>query len=137
MLKYVEKKKTIFVYTPLIIYWIALFIGTTLPAQSLPKLGMKDKLEHFLAYLGLTFLLSFTFMFQKKIKILSEKPLLFALLVGIFYGLVDELHQILIPGRSCELLDFSADMIGGFLGILFSYIIIKIDYQEGRARIDN
>ena len=39
-----------------------------------------------------------------------------AALLGVaVYGLTDGLHQALIPGRSCEMADWYADMIGGLL----------------------
>ena len=130
MLNYLEKNRKYFVYVPLIIYWLILFAGTSLPAQTVPQFGVKDKLEHFLAYLGLTFMLSITFIIQDKIKLFKQRPFLFAFLIGSVYGIIDEVHQLIIPGRSCELLDLSADIIGCILGIILSYIFVKIDYYR-------
>lgn len=43
-----------------------------------------------------------------------------------FYAITDEIHQIFVPGRACELFDFIVDCIGAALGTVFiSFIISK------------
>ena len=39
-------------------------------------------------------------------------------IIGTFYGLTDEFHQQLTPGRTASLLDLTADATGSFLGAL-------------------
>jgi VanZ family protein len=47
---------------------------------------------------------------------------------------LDEVHQLLIPGRSCELLDFLADMVGGILGMVVVRLLIRFyKFQESPA----
>jgi len=122
------------VYLPLIFYWIILFTLTTLPTHSVPSVGVNDKVEHLLAYFGLSFLLYLTLLFQKKSIILKNYAVLFTFLAVFAYGIMDEVHQLLIPGRSCELLDFLADMFGGVVGIVVLKILIKFyKYQEQTA----
>jgi VanZ family protein len=129
-----ERNKVLLVYLPLIFYWILLFTLTTLPSQSIPAVGVNDKLEHMLAYFGLSFLLYLTLLFQKKSIMLKKYAMLFTLLIVVFYGVLDEVHQLLIPGRSCELLDFLADMLGGILGIVLLKILIRVyKFQESAA----
>jgi len=41
------------------------------------------------------------------------------------YGILDEIHQIFIPGRYFEWLDFLSDLIGGLIGILAAQWIIE------------
>ena len=95
---------------------------------------MNDKVEHLLAYFGLSFLLYLTLLFQKKSIILKNYAVLFTFLAVFAYGIMDEVHQLLIPGRSCELLDFLADMFGGVVGIVVLKILIKFyKYQEQTA----
>jgi VanZ family protein len=36
--------------------------------------------------------------------------------VASLYGMTDELHQAMVPGRSCQLGDWVADTVGGALG---------------------
>ncbi|HEY4756369.1 MAG TPA: VanZ family protein [Ignavibacteriaceae bacterium] len=134
MFNYLERHKILLVYLPLIFYWIILFTLTTLPTHSVPSVGVNDKVEHLLAYFGLSFLLYLTLLFQKKSIILKNYAVLFTFLAVFAYGIMDEVHQLLIPGRSCELLDFLADMFGGVVGIVVLKILIKFyKYQEQTA----
>jgi VanZ family protein len=134
LFNYLERHKILLVYLPLIFYWILLFTLTSLPTDSVPSVGVNDKLEHLLAYFGLSFLLYLTLLFQKKSIMLKKYAVLFTFLVIFAYGIMDEVHQLLIPGRSCELLDFLADMLGGIVGIIVLKILIKFyKYQEQTA----
>lgn len=115
-----------FIYVPLGIYWIALFIATTLPTNKVPELfNNQDKLEHFLAYAVLAVLLTFALNIQNKFKVLLKNAYLFSVLVIVVYGSIDELHQLFVPGRSCEFYDWCADFIGGIIGIYLVYLFLK------------
>jgi VanZ family protein len=126
---YLERNKVLLVYLPLIFYWLLLFTLTTLPTKSMPAIGVSDKIEHLLAYFVLSFLLFLTLLFQKQSLFLKKYALLFTFIIVFFYGVVDEVHQLFIPGRSCELFDFTADIIGGVLGILGIKILLKFFYR--------
>ncbi len=126
MFKKIVENKVYLVYIPLAVYWIALVIATSLPAKSLPKTSINDKVEHFLAFLGLGFLLSFTLYVQDKYKLLKINYSISAVLIALVYAVVDEIHQLFIPGRQCDVQDMSADLIGAIAGILLIKIIIKI-----------
>ena len=122
------------VYLPLIFYWIILFTLTTLPTESIPSVGVSDKVEHLLAYFVLSILLYLTLLFQRKSVLLKNYAMLFTILIVFAYGIIDELHQLMIPGRSCELLDFLADMIGGIIGIIIVKILFSFSkFQETTA----
>jgi VanZ family protein len=123
--KFLEKNKTLFIYGPLWFYWLILFIATTIPGKYQPDIGISDKIEHFGAYMVLAILLSLTYTYQNKFKFISAKPFLFTFLTIFGYGILDETHQIFIPGRFCDWKDLTADVIGGLIGITFVYIIIK------------
>ena len=134
MFNFLERQKLVLVYLPLIFYWIILFTLTTLPAQSVPSVGVSDKIEHLLAYLVLSILLYLTLLFQKKSALLKNYAMLFTLLIVFAYGVLDEVHQLMIPGRSCELLDFLADVLGGIIGIIIIKILIHFyKFQESTA----
>jgi len=134
LFNFLERHKVLLVYLPLIFYWIILFTLTTLPAQSVPSVGVSDKLEHLLAYFVLSILLYLTLLFQRKSVLLKNYAMLFTILIVFAYGIIDELHQLMIPGRSCELLDFLADMIGGIIGIIIVKILFSFyKFQETTA----
>ncbi|MCJ7553405.1 MAG: VanZ family protein [Ignavibacteriaceae bacterium] len=138
MINFIRSNKVYLVYLLLAIYWIILFIATSIPSEYVPSIGVADKFSHLFAYLGLSVLMYFTFAFQKKYLILKKYPGFFSLIIGSLYGIFDELHQMLIPGRSAELLDWIADFVGVIIGILIVKIIFmkynsKIDIAEGKT----
>ena len=134
MFSLLERHKVMLVYLPLIFYWILLFTLTSLPSQSVPAVGINDKVEHLLAYFGLSFLLYLALRFQKRSITLKNYAFIFTFLIIFFYSVLDEVHQLLIPGRSCELLDFLADMVGGILGMVVIRLLIRFyKFQESPA----
>lgn len=128
MLRFLEKRKVLFVYTPLILYWLILLTATSTPSTALPTAGIQDKILHFIAYFGLGILINLTLMFQNKYDILKKKSSLFTIVFGSIYAALDEIHQYFIPGRFMEFLDFVADLLGLVLAvilILFLKIVTK------------
>lgn len=122
-----ETNKKKILYLPLAFYWIIIFILTSLPGNSIPKmiLGFSDKAKHLGAYLVLSFLLNFALHFQKKYKFFNKFSASSTFMIIFLYGLLDEIHQIFVPGRYFEWLDFLSDLIGGLIGILLSRWIIN------------
>jgi len=41
----------------------------------------------------------------------------FAVLISVLWGLSDEIHQAFVPGRSSELADLLADLVGSIAGV--------------------
>jgi VanZ family protein len=125
--KVLTERKVILIYIPLIIYWIILFIATTIPTDKIPQLfDAQDKAEHFIAYCILGMLLFFALNFQKKSSLLAANPFISTVFILLIYAAADELHQLLIPGRQCDLVDWFSDGIGGILGIGFAYLVTKL-----------
>jgi VanZ family protein len=129
LFEYLEKRKVYLVYVPLIVYWIMLFIATTIPVSSLPSVDVSDKLKHFGAFLGLSVLLSLTLIYQNKILLFKKYFMVAAFVISSLYGLLDEIHQSFVPGRNSEFLDWFADSVGAAIGIIIiSYMIKKFNY---------
>jgi len=122
---YLEKRKVYFVYVPLIVYWLLLLIGTSLPTDDLPSVAISDKFKHFGAFFGLSILLALTLHYQNKFLLLKKYFLAAALIITSFYGLLDEIHQSFIPGRYNEFLDWVADSLGAIAGILLVFYVMK------------
>jgi VanZ family protein len=107
----------------LVLYWIALFIGTHMPMPQLPQLPENsDKVMHFVAYAGLSFL----FLLWKSLKKPLEKPLALSDILAItgivaLYANIDELLQIPV-NRFCDPYDVLADWTGMFIGIVLYFI---------------
>ena len=55
-----------------------------------------------------------------------NKKIYISIIICILYAVSDELHQVLIPGRSCQILDILIDSSGSILGIYLLYIYFKI-----------
>ena len=75
----------------------------TLPVE--PRFPHFDKVAHFGAYAVLGALLAFA-------ADRSRTPLAAAVLLGVLYGASDEIHQMYVPGRSPDVLDWAADAAG-------------------------
>lgn len=127
MIDFFFKNKVLLVYLPLVLYWIILFIATTLPVENLPKIKTNDKLSHFIAYYILAVLLNLTLKFQNKYIPLKNKPELWTIIIGLLYGAIDEIHQYFIPGRFCEFYDWVANTLGVLTGVFSVYLIYKIE----------
>jgi VanZ family protein len=99
----------------------------------MPKTGISDKIEHFLGYFLLAFLLCNTLYFQDKKVNMKKFPVTWALFIAAFYGMVDELHQYFIPGRICDINDWIADITGAVIAGLL-YFFLKMYFQEVQKR---
>jgi VanZ family protein len=125
LLNYLEKNKKLLVYTPLIVYWLILFTATTLPAESVPSIGVTDKLNHLTAYLILSVLIFLTLFFQRKYLLTLNSVAIYTIIICFVYGIIDEVHQILIPGRNAELLDWLSDAAGSVIGVFIMILVVK------------
>lgn len=72
------------------------------------------KLAHFTLYFILGILL-YNFVISYNIK------KYYVLIIGIIYSISDEIHQLFVIGRSCEIRDIIIDS----LGIIISYLLVK------------
>ena len=105
----------------LLLYWLALFLGTHLPSSALPSFEWSDKVLHLGAFAGLTFLLCWS------VPNRSGKRLNNVMIAGVLasaYGSIDELTQKFIPGRHCDIWDLIADVIGVGIGCC-AYLVAK------------
>lgn len=81
------------------------------------------KMAHFCEYaLGGTLFLSLLYTY----KITDEKKIAGAILLGIWYAIMDEIHQLMVPGRSGSIKDVYIDSLGIATGVIGMMIIIKI-----------
>lgn len=131
MYNYLKENRLKVLVIPLIIYWLIIFIGTSLPSTSyVDVFEISDKLKHFSAYLVLAILLALNLHFQAKWKGIAQNYLISTFIICTFYGLIDEIHQMLVPNRSAEFLDWLADLSGTLIGILVIRIFINIIHNK-------
>ena len=78
-------------------------------------------IAHALEYCGLGLLL-FNALYHT-----AQKPLIIpSFVIGVFYALTDEIHQLFIEGRAFQFTDILIDAIGGAFGVAAGYIIYKV-----------
>ena len=99
------------------VFWAALILAlTSVPGSAVPDVGFSaaDKVVHLLLYgiLG-----ALTARSLEDTAHPARSIAVVTLAVSLF-GAVDELHQLLIPGRGADFLDWLADSVGGFTGAL-------------------
>jgi VanZ family protein len=97
------------------------------------SVGVSDKIEHFGAYGLLGVFLFLALKFQNQYTLFNKFPATFTVLIASIYGVIDELHQLIIPGRSAEFFDWFADFTGSVLAvIILNYIFRKFDASGER-----
>jgi hypothetical protein len=62
---------------------------------------------------------------EKSGKMGSRGALLLIFALSSAYGVLDEIHQSFVPGRTCTLPDWIADTLGAFLGAALVLFIVK------------
>ena len=82
-----------------------------------------DKTAHIVEYFILGFLLAYALNICRADY--KNKLLLFLGTTGLLSA-ADEIHQYFVPGRSCDFLDFTADVLGALSGFLIRIYLSKI-----------
>ncbi len=114
-------------------YWIAIFVGTHLPASVIMVgAATNDKVKHFTAYFLLGLLLCYVTNSQK-----WTYRFLAIGVAGMAYAAIDEFTQQFVPGRFADVNDFIADALGLWLAISL-YVLAKWVYlmRTGNLTID-
>ena len=84
-----------------------------------------DKTAHMILYAIFGFLLYHTLK-NSPYPVFRDHPIIFAIVIGILYGMSDEFHQSFVPGRTESIWDLTADGIGVALAQTVIYIKQKI-----------
>jgi len=114
-------KKHKYILWALGIYWPVLFILTHIPVQDTARrFGMSDKTMHYLAYMGLMFLLWQAISPYQKVNWQKVKVWL-VLAAVVWYGAADEWLQGRM-NRSADVWDFLADVIGAMIGLVILWL---------------
>ena len=101
-------------YLPVVIWAVRMMIVSSIPNLGPQPLNFTfgDKIEHFIEYAILGFLLSLA-LFKTR----SRPIMLSAIAICAAYGIIDELHQLFVPGRDADPFDALADIIGSAAGV--------------------
>lgn len=79
------------------------------------------KSAHFLEFAGLCFLYCIALYKSNK-----RNLLLYAVLLTSAYAGFDEIHQLFVAGRSCELRDWAIDTLGAAAGAIGYIVLFKV-----------
>ena len=109
---------------PAIGWAIMIFIVSSVPAKYIPsyKIFHYDKLIH------ISLFLNFGVLVYRALEPYSQKNsfswarILFSISVVILYGVLDEIHQGYVPGRTIDIWDAAADTLGGILAALIVFL---------------
>lgn len=122
-------------WLPVLAWMAVILFGTSVsPPLGLPMVSGGDKLAHGAAYavLGLLLLRAF----RSVSRWAAPRAVFASLLVGGSYGVLDELHQALLPTRTCSAADLLADLVGLIAAVMLCWAVarrLEKPRREGRA----
>jgi VanZ family protein len=94
-----------------------------------PEFFSSDKVYHFFEY-GLLGVLTVRVMGAYRIA--PDRPVAWATLFCLLYGISDEFHQWFVPGRFATLGDVLADTLGGWTGArLYAWRTVRPGRRKG------
>jgi VanZ family protein len=112
-----ETERKIAAWIPAIAY-IGLIFGVSSIAglsPPVPTFKLFDKAAHIVEFTGLALFLTVAFRGSLPEARRRATPL-FVVALGLAIGVLDEVYQLSVPGRSLEFLDWVADAIGVLIG---------------------
>jgi len=117
---------------PAFIWGSGIFVSSSLPSASLPKLEFfgLDKLVHVAVFSLFAVFTHRAIKFQDRYPLLSTNNLLLTVIITVVYGVIDELHQYFVPGREVSISDILADLLGSIL-----YVAIASMKARRSARV--
>ncbi len=106
--------------TPVAVLSIAIFIASSMPAIQPPSLGIdwQDKIFHAVAFFAYGLCVQFAVL-GWRVTMPTSRACVYVLLIGMAYGISDEVHQAYVPSRMAEVADAVADAIGVALSTAF------------------
>jgi len=105
------------------IYWFSSIPGSGIETGGISLMPIA---YHFIVFFLFALFLFSTINHNKKIK---PKLVIFILILSLLYAVLDEIHQIFVPGRSSNLKDVLTDSAGIFSSTLL-YLYINKTNQE-------
>lgn len=117
---------------PALAWAVLIFILSSIPGDSYPEVRIFqfDKLVHFLLYLPLGVGLARMAGPPPAATRSAARSVAVPVVLGSLYGASDELHQLLVPNRSCTLADFVVDILAVTAGAFLWRFMERLAGQE-------
>ncbi len=114
---------------PAIVWAVVIFLLSSVPSSEIPKLEIlsHDKLIH-----ETIFFIFGVFVYRAldpgiASHVFNWKRALVSFAIVVGYGILDELHQHFVPGRTPDIYDALADATGGLISlvVMFGYVRMR------------
>ena len=124
-------KKALRAWVPFLIYTLLIIQGAILRPNRIPAFiyRINDKLLH-----GLEFFLLFFLALNAFLGMRWRRSEAMAVIYCAFMGGLTEFLQLYVPGRSCDVKDWLADMAGTLFGLAIIASIWKVSGRTGWGR---
>ncbi len=113
-----QARRLILAWAPALLYMAVIWTVSSMERPTFPVslFPFRDKGVHTTEFAVLAFLLAHacirTFERHPRVRVA-----LAAMLLTFLWGVLDEMHQAFVPGRSADVLDLCADALGTFVGV--------------------
>ena len=129
------KKNSKFIF---FLYFIVIIIMSSIPQIPIPKIKAFDsriRLDYFVHFIEY-FILSIFFILWRldNRSVFRFKTFLLYIVIGLSIAFLDEFHQILIPGRAFNIIDFMLNCSGFIIGIFVMYRSNKVRGERQEVR---
>lgn len=112
---------------PALLWAILIFVASSIPSAKFPdlKIFTYDKVLHVSIFFIFGLLVYRAFERRSQIPSTRLWRIIIATLIVILYGILDEVHQGTVPGRTFDVWDMTADAVGGILSSFIIYWHLK------------
>ncbi|MFH1665631.1 MAG: VanZ family protein [Candidatus Omnitrophota bacterium] len=124
MFSRIKNTRLFFLRIALAGWFFAILLLSLLPGRAFPSVDIDnfDKIVHILEYFILAVLIIVTMYYTDVFE--RRKIYLFTLISGVLYGILLELVQRFVPGRTMSLFDALFNVAGVILGIIFGKLVV-------------
>jgi VanZ family protein len=106
-------------WLPPALWALVIFLGSSLPGSAIPgNLSVPGHLAEYAVLGALLFL-------ALRRTVNPKSAAWLALAISSAYGATDELHQLFVPGRVADPIDWALDTLGAALGIALAVLLVS------------
>ncbi|MFW6051898.1 MAG: VanZ family protein [Myxococcota bacterium] len=122
-------RRIFWAWLPAVLYMGLIFALSSLElhAPAVEYFPLRDKGLHALEYAVLGFLLAHAALRTWPVRALWRVASV-AVVLGVGWGVLDELHQALVPYRTADALDLAADAVGTVVGV-----VVRVGVRAARG----